>query len=344
MKKIFGFLFLTSTFVANSQSYQGPESMEYDAAGDRWFVANSDNGEIIARSNSGTLSVFASALPSGPHGLEIVGNTLYACSGSRIRGFDLSTGTQTVNVNLGATFLNGITHVGTDLFITDFSAKKIFRFNTLNNSYNEFVSGLAKSPNGIIYDADDNRLVFVNWGTNAPVMAVNLTDSTTSTLTTTTLGNCDGIAMNCSGQFYVASWSPSRISRFENDFVASPVNMNVAGLSSAADIFYNTDEDTLGIPNSGNNTVTFVQYNDCLANSIIEDESSDILLFPNPTNSTVNFKLDYDSQISIFDLSGKNVYSRSLSQGEHSIWINELSDGLYFFKTDKSQQKLFILR
>jgi hypothetical protein len=337
--------FLSLGIVAGAQSYNGPESIEYDAANDRWMVANSGNGEIIARANDGTLTVFASGLATGPYGMEIVGNTIYACDGGRIKGYDLTTGAQVTNVNLGGTFLNGITHVGTDLFITDFSVKEVIRFNTLNNSFNDFVTGLSRTPNGIIYDDINNRLVMVNWGTNAPIIGINLTDSTYSTLATTTLGNCDGIAMNCSGQFYVASWSPSRISRFDNDFVAAPVNMNVTGLSSAADIFYNQVEDTLGIPNSGNNTVKFVQYNDCLSLGVEESNSVSFQLFPNPANEMIFIQAENEnSQMVIADQTGRIIVNEKMISSSYSFDVSLFSSGIYFVTIDNFTQKLFIQR
>lgn len=335
----------TSLIELKAQSYSGSESVEYDAVGDRWFVSNTTSHEIIARANDGTLTVFASGLVSGPHGIEIVGNTLYACSGGSLKGFDLSTGSQTVNVNLGGSFLNGITHRGTDLFITDFSNKEIIRFNTLNNSYNDFITGLTKTPNGIIYDDINDRLVMVNWGSNAPIIGINLADSTYATLTTTTLGNCDGIAMNCTGQFYVASWSPNRISRFENDFVAAPVNMNVTGLSSPADIFYNTTEDTLGIPNSGNSTVKFVQYSNCLSLGVEENNVVSFQVFPNPANEMVFIQSENENaQMIITDQVGKVLVNEKMISNSHSFNVSQFPSGIYFITIDNFTQKLLIQR
>lgn len=339
------FAFLSFGIVSIAQTYSGPESVEYDVVGDRWLVSNTTSHEIIARSNSGALTVFASGLVSGPHGLEIVGNTLYACSGGSLKGFDLSTGSQTVNVNLGGSFLNGITHRGTDLFITDFSNKEIIRFNTLNNSFNDFITGLTKTPNGIIYDDINDRLVMVNWGTNAPIIGINISDSTYATLATTTLGNCDGIAMNCSGQFYVASWSPNRISRFDNDFVSAPVNMNVTGLSSPADIFYNQVEDTLGIPNSGNSTVKFVQYNDCSTQSIDEEMGTIFNIFPNPANEMIFIQSEKEnSQMIISDQVGKIIANEKMISNSHSFDVSQLPSGIYFITIDNFTQKLLIQR
>lgn len=336
------FLFSLTLF---AQTYNGPESVEYDAAGDRYFISNTGTGSILARDNSGNLTTFASGLTSGPHGLEIVGNTLYACSGGTIKGYDLSNGNQIVNVNLSGTFLNGITHKGTDLFITDFSAKKVYRFNTLNNSFNVFITGLTKTPNGIIYDDINDRLVMVNWGSNAPVIEINLSDSTYSTLTATTLGNCDGIAMNCSGQFYVASWSPARISRFENDFVATPVNMNVSGLNSPADIVYNQTEDTLAIPNSGNNTVTFVQYNDCASVGIDETVKTNFSFYPNPSNGIIQLKGNFtNDKITIRNIIGEIVYQTNANGSLCKIDLSSHDNGVYFITLNNQQTEKLILQ
>lgn len=318
---------------SQAQSLNGPESVEYDDVNQRWLISNNGSGEILQRAQDGTLSVFASGISSGPHGLEIVGTSVFACDGSNLKEYSLSGGVLLNNVNLGATFLNGITHDNNgNLFITDFSAKKIYRYTISSGQFNVYVTGLAKSPNGIIFDEDDNRLVFVNWGANAPVMAVQLSDSTVSTLTATTLGNCDGIAMNCQNQFYVSSWSPNRISRFENDFVAAPVNMNVSGLSSPADIYFAQTLDTLGVPNSGNNTVGLHPFASCL-NVGISTEDMEHPLFSAQLLSSTSLLISMtnnDSKmksIEIVDLSGRMIFQKSTSSSQETI---QLHSGLYF--------------
>ena len=50
------------------------------------------------------ISIFVSNVGSGPHGLEIVDNILYACSGGRLKGYDLDNGNQVLNFNHNNTF------------------------------------------------------------------------------------------------------------------------------------------------------------------------------------------------------------------------------------------------
>lgn len=249
-----------SLFDAGAQSLSGPESIEYDAAHNRYLISNSDNGQILARNANGVLSVFKSGISPNPYGLEILGNTVYACCSGFIKGFDLETGNQVFNLNLGATFLNGITTDGLfNLFATDFTGKKIYRIKPTSNTYNVMVSNLAQSPNGICYDQANNRLVFVNWGSNAPIKALSLSDSLVSTLTTTNLGNCDGIVWNGLDTWYVSVWTGQKVMKFDANFAAGPI-LVANGLSSPADIDYNLEGDSLAIPNSGNNTITFIGF------------------------------------------------------------------------------------
>lgn len=255
---LFAFIFTAAIY---SQSYSGPESVEWDAANNRWLISNTTSHAILARSQSGTLTTFVPTTTNGPHGLEILGNVLYACCSGSIKGYDLTTGTQVFTMNLGASFLNGLTTDGDSvLYATDFSNKDIFRINPTTNKYYTLSSNTTTTPNGIIYDGANNRCIFIAWGTNAPIKAIGLNPPyTISTITTTTLGNCDGITIDHLGYYYVTAWSNNRMNRFANDFTGGYTVMNSFVLSSPADIDCKFDViDTVGVPNAGNNTCTFI--------------------------------------------------------------------------------------
>ena len=260
MKHFFIFAAFIFSLSLGAQTYNGPESIEYDASNNRYLISNTSGGNILARSASGTLTVFKSGISPAPYGLEILNNVVYACCSGFIKGYSLTNGTQVFNLNTGATFLNGITSDGLNtLFATDFSGKKIYRINTQSTTFNVMASGLTLSPNGIVYDQAHNRLVFVNWGSNAPIKALSLSDSVVTTLATTTLGNCDGLAWNGLDTWYVSVWTGQKIVKFNADFSTAAVTV-ATSMSSPADIYYNTHTDTLAIPNSGNNTVSFIGF------------------------------------------------------------------------------------
>lgn len=257
-------LLITCSVVA--QSYNGPESVDYHQGSDRYFISNTGLGQILERDNEGNLSVFASNM-SGPHGLEVVGDTLFACSGSNLRAFDVNTGAQIINYPMGGQFLNGITHKGDNIFVSDFSAKRIYRYHIPSNTHNLFTT-VSKTPNGVLYDDIFDRLLVVCWGNNAPIYEISLSDSSYTTLSTTNLGNCDGIGMNDCGEYYVSAWSTNAVHKFSNDFSSDEIVVNQ--LSSPADIYYNRSSDVLAIPNSGDDTVDFLEQAECVGTILFE--------------------------------------------------------------------------
>jgi Secretion system C-terminal sorting domain len=337
MKKITCLLFFALVSFAFGQSYNGPESVEFDYANNRWLIGNKNNGTVIARDMNGNFSAFVSGMTSGPYGIEILGNTLYCCyNGGSIRGFDLTSGAQVFNLNLGATFLNGICSDGvSNLFVTDFSAKKIYRVNVLNNSFNVFVTGLPKSPNGIIFEGANQRLVFVNWGASAPIQQVALSDSSVTTLVTTALSNIDGIAADAYGNYYVSTWGNNTIRRYSSNFTVGPTTV-VTGLSSPADLFYNTVTDTLAIPNSGTlNNVVWVGFGSTLTTQNVDADNSGVKIFPSPSEERFTIDADFIIEtVRIFDVSG-----RILMENNYYLRVKEqisieahLPDGIYLLE------------
>jgi streptogramin lyase len=336
MKKILLALALFSALPVSGQTLNSPESLEFHSGSQQWFISNRAAHTILKRASDGTLSTFASGLGTGPHGMEIIGDRMFVCDGANLREYNIITGALVATTNLGATFLNGITHDNNNnLYITDFSAKTIYRFNITNNAYNLYVTGLAKSPNGIIFDEDDDRLVFVKWGSAAPIMAIDMSDSSVTTLTTTSLGNIDGIAMDCQGNFYVASWSPNRITRFDNDFTGAGTNMGYTGLSSPADIYFAQDTDSLGVPNSGNNTVSFFHIASCQSSVSVEEHTvSSLTVFPVAGGYGINTSgFSGIQQVEIYDLNGKLIRQMSTANTRidvmlpNGFFVLRISDG-----------------
>jgi len=335
-------MLITWSNIADAQVFNSPESVEFDYARNRWLISNNGSGEILSKnSSSGELTVFASNIPSGPHGLEIIEDTVYACDGGTLKAFNLNTGEQIFSQSLGASFLNGITKdTSKNLYITDFSAKKIFRFNAKNRSFSTLAANTVSTPNGIIFDLPNNRCVFVNWGSAAPVKAIDIATGTISTLATTTLGNCDGIAKDGAGNYYISSWSGgSKITRFNPNFTSSSTVVST-GLSSPADICYNLLTDTLAVPNSGSgNTVTFHYFGSTTATQPLE-EPMNLRIFPNPASKWVQMtfsRLAQADHAELLDAQGRQVHGFNfepmvLGSSPTLVDVSALSPGIYFVK------------
>jgi len=333
--------------IINAQTLSGPESIEFDPNDGKYFVGNNTSGTIVKLSPNGTLQSYATGVASGPHGLELVADTLYVCDGANLKMLNRTTGATIALVSMGGSFLNGITHKGNNLYITDFSAKKIHRFDLTTRQHNIFASTInSKTPNGIIYDDIDDRLVYCCWGTNAPVHAISFDDSTVTQIGTTTLGNCDGISMNCSGDFYIASWSPNRVSKFSHTFTG-PATFMTTGISSPADIYYNRDQDSLYVPNSGNNTVRKAGDLSCLISlEEYNNETNDGVFYPNPVKDKLNFRkedLSEKNTCVVYNLQGKEVMRAEISATEPILDVSELKCGMYYAIVKGAKSKVYKL-
>ena len=311
MKKAVLYLIIIP-IIGFTQSYNGPESIEYNPSNGNYFISNSGNGQILELDNN-NLNVFVDNLNVGPHGLELiedyideklVGQILFACSGGELYGYDIN-GNEVLNHDLDGSFLNGITKkydpfTGEfDLFITDFSDKKLYRYNIQENTHYEICS-FSKNPNGVYYDSMNDRLIVVCWGWNAPIYEIDLISETYSTLINTGLSNLDGIGMDQCGNFYVSAWSSNAIHKYSSDF--STEEIIITGLNNPADIYYNQYDNIIAIPNSGNNTVDFV-FSSCDNNLVSETKKDPIviqqfdLLSRQNTQTNFNIKLYNDGSV-----------------------------------------------
>ena len=357
--------------VTQTASYNGPESVDYDSASNRYFISNSSNGQILEMDCQGNLSVFVSDIDGGPHGLEVVGNQLFACSGSKLKAYDLSTGEENLDINLNAVFANGITHKGNDVFVSDFSGTKIYRYNIESNQFNIYIDNFPSTPNGIFYDNIQDRLLVVSWFGNAPIYEINMADSTYAIVKETNLGSCDGIAMDNNGDFYVSAWSNNAIHKFNSDFSGNPTNV-LNAMNQPADIYFNRDLNVLAVPNSGNNTVVFEgfgtntsyncvddqcqelndqsgQFNTmeccqeyCQTTSSIEENAIHQNVFPNPVLSGADlFFHTIAQEIELYDLNGRLLMNIK-NNNQSSIKLPNLQSGIYILSYDNKTTKLIV--
>lgn len=365
MFKIFIFFSAFLFFAANIfTQYTSPESVTFDSVYNRWLITNS-GGVIKQRNNAtGVVTDFAPA-GSGSHGIRIYNGRAYACAGNTIRGFSLATGTQEFSVQLtGASFLNGL---GIDqntgiAYISDFTGQRIYKLNLNTQAWWIYVPSAGGQPNGVYADSPRKRLLICYWGTNAAVKQVNLADSTLTTITNTGYNNCDGIYLDKYDNVYISSWSPSpaKILRYDINFTLPVAIVINSGLSNPADIYINKTGDTLGVPNSGNNTVTFHNIGNI---SGIQQVNSNIpqkfLLnqnYPNPFNpaTRISFDISESSQavkLSVFNTLGQRVsllVNEFLTAGSYEIDFNaeNLPSGVYYYRLDTkkfSETKKMIL-
>ena len=320
------YLFLFNQLFA--QSYNTPESVDYHIGTSSFLISNSGNGQILTDDGLGNLNTLATGVGTGPYGLEVIGDLVYACSGGRLKAYNVLNGNQTLNHNINGQFLNGITHKGNDLFITDFSAKKLFRYNILSGNHNLFAS-FNSTPNGVVYDYFLDRLIVVGWGGSAPIWEVNLSDSSVSVLANTNHTNIDGIAVDPCGNYYVSVWGNNAIYQYDANF--NNPQILLTGQNQPADIFYENSSQTLAIPNSGNNTVNFISINCTPSNLFGEYKIQSSYVSKNYLHCEEGIK-------SLYNSTGQLIWKKTGSK----INVEFLPSGIYILKSKTKSEKIYI--
>lgn len=343
MQRILALSLVLAPFALAAQ-YNGPESVEYDAAGDRYFISNTGNGIIKQRDQAGVVTDFASVSPA-PYGIEIMGDALYACNGGSVKGYALSNGMQVFNRSLGGSFLNGITTDGAFLYVTDFSAMRIYKVDPIANSHSTLVSNTLGTPNGIVHVPGTDMLLVAFWGSNAPVKAFHRTTGALISSVATSLMNIDGITLDCYGRVLLASWSPDRITAF--DWGASPpvfTDLMVPGMNNPADIDFDAVHNRICIPNTATNSVTLFDL-DCSMGLVETELHEPLRAVPNPATDLLRIEpaLDRDEAYILLDARGLLVGGGSLRQGA-LLDISKLSAGPYIIELTRTGQRVRVVK
>lgn len=244
-------------FPCRAQLLNEPESIVFDNAQLRYLVSNKGDGKIIQMTKGGQ-TVFADD-QSSIRGLHILGDNLYAASDAGVVGYDLTKGTKALTVAIpGQNFLNDITSVGESiLYVTDTGAGKIYKVNPIAGTFTTAVDGLT-SPNGIYYDAPNNRLIVCYWRNNSPIDAVSLADANVSTIVNTTFNLLDGIAEDSDGRFYVSCGGTNTVYRYDASF-DDPPEVFSTGHDGPADIYVNRTAHLLMVPNLNADSIDDVE-------------------------------------------------------------------------------------
>ncbi len=348
--KILSTILCAMTFMVGiSQSYQSAESVAYDQANDRWLVANGSN--IIIDDGNGNLSFFGNG--SATHGMEILGNILFAIDSNVIRGYDLNTATEVMSLTInGVGFLNGMANDGIDqLYVTDFSQGNIHQIdvsNINNPTSNQIVSNTGQSPNGILYDGANNRLLFVTFTSNASIRQVDLVDNSVSDIVSNTgLGNIDGITYSETlDEYYVSSWSPATITRYNNDFTTSSI-VDTPGINNPADIDIDDINGIVGVPIFNDVLFTEVGQTAAIDEVLLDKIQFSISENPVSTSSRISFTLQETTNVamSLYSIDGKlvrNLFSENNSIGEKQVLLkaSSISSGMYLLNIRLNNQIL----
>ncbi len=344
--------------ISHAQYFNHPESIVYDTLNSRYSVSNNGSGMIVQFTPTDTS--FTSF--EGSTGITIADNILYTVRGvNGIRGYDLATGDTVLSVTItGASMLNDpAADLQGNLFITDYNGNKIYKLNRQTGLYSIFVPGGLNYPNGILFDQENNRMLFVE-SLGGKIKAVNLADSTVTTVLSGGYGSMDGITMDGAGNIYVSSWATNSVYRYEGKTFSSPPTPVSSGHQGPADIYFNPKANVIAVPNFNGNYISFIELQPtAVKNQPIQTPGEFHLEqnYPNPFNpsTTISFNIPSRSFVllKIFDLIGRDVatiVSEELSAGNHTKrWdATGMPSGVYFYRLEAGKftetKKLVLLR
>jgi len=341
MKK-FSFILYISLASLNliAQSYTNAESAEYDPVNNQWLVSNGNR--IIADDGDGNLSFFGTG--PGNLGIEVLGNTVFVSVGTGIVGYDLTTTEQVMNLTIpGVNFLNGLTNDNVStLYSTSFTTDEIYAIDVsdLDNPTSTLLaSNTGNSPNGILFDQVGNRLLYGTFTNPARIMQVDLSTNTVSEILTSNLAQFDGFEDDDQGNFYVSSFNPPQITRYNSDFSVVET-VSTPALNSPADIGLNMQTNILAIPMFSD--VIFVNL-ETLSITDTSEEQLQFGLSSNPINDRTfaqfNLSQPEDITLNLYDIHGRLISTLLEGQqemGTHKVLFTglSLSAGTYFLNIE----------
>ena len=238
----------------------GPETILFDEARDRYLVSNMNTGNVVQIDRYGSYTVFYSGIMSHCYGLHIVGDTLFAGSNFNtvqqgVVMLDLNTGEYLGKIRpAGMQFANDIASDSSgNIYVTDTFANKVFKIR-LSDMLSSDLTTIV-TPNGIYYDAvNDRLLVAVN--TNSPVWAVNPVTGDLSAASAF-YSVYDGFDEDRRHHLYATDSDLGVVFRFDSTLMAERVVVS-SGHNVPEGIDFNILHSTLAVPNLFGNTIDFL--------------------------------------------------------------------------------------
>ena len=140
------------------------------------------------------------------------------------------------------------------------------------------LQNLDPIPGGISYDGDNNRLIFLIFVDNAPILAYNLASGNIDTLINTNINQPDAICRDLNGNYYITSFADNIVYRFDSNFAFSPEIIST-GHSQPSGIGYNLSGNIIGVTNYNINSVDLINLSPNNVDFQLNNTPIDFFLF-----------------------------------------------------------------
>jgi len=340
MELFLSFFLTMFTFLSFSLSAQNllnkPEHVVWDQINHRYLVTNYGNGKIVAIDTLGNQQVVIQGIP-GCLGIHIVDTTIFITQGTHIHLYGLQSLAllQTLTLDV-SNWIDGMTHDTSGNLYAAENSGKVHKVRLSDLTDTVIVNGgLPSHPQDLAYDPAGNRLLLVCWGTNSPIVAIDLETYAVSDLVATTSGQYDGIVRDNCGDLYVTSWmNGGRVYKWEPPYT-SGAEVFSQGHAGPAGLALNEEKQMLAVPNFNGNTVSYLSL---IPTGVAEPSAK-------PEIRIEGDKLVVNSSsacnILITAINGKQVFLKSYDPGEINLSLKVMLEtqisGIYLLtvQTDK---------
>ncbi|NCA77417.1 MAG: hypothetical protein EOM90_13880 [Alphaproteobacteria bacterium] len=288
-----------------------PEHVAWDQVNHRYLVTNYGNGKIVAIDTLGNQQVAIEGIPNCL-GIHIVDTTIFITQGTHIHLYGLQSlaPLQTLTLYV-SNWIDGMTNDSSGNLYAAENSGKVHKVRLSDLTDTVIVNGgLPSHLQDLAYDPVENRLLLVCWGTNSPIVAIDLETYAVSDLVTTTSGQYDGIVRDTNGDLYVTSWmSGGRVYKWEPPYT-SGAEIFSQGHAGPAGLALNEERQMLAVPNFNGNTVTYLSL---IPTGVVEQSKKPEIRIEGDqlvVNSSTACK------ILITAINGKQVFMESYGPGE----------------------------
>jgi hypothetical protein len=244
--------------------FVAPEAVRYDPDQDVYFVGNWGPGSASETDNNGYISRMK---PDGqienlkfiaggtnrvvlhaPRGMYIVGDTLWVADADAVRGFNRRTGDKVANYDFSGFdrgFLNDVAADATGtVYVTDTGRNKLYKVQGQGGPTVVVADSVLGAPNGITWDAANNRFIIVPFGGYRGIRAWVPGTTTMTDAGMSTGAKYDGVEVLSGGRVLVASQADSSLHLFSGNTGHAIIHT----LGPPADIAVDTKRNRVAVP------------------------------------------------------------------------------------------------
>lgn len=352
---VFSLTFVLSLISSAQVLLHAPQKIVIDVPRNRLLVSNDTiTGDIVQIDSAGNQTFFVQGA-GFIDGMEIVGDTVYGvCKNRKIKAYHLVTKQIVMDKTipgLASKYLSSITSDSAGhLLISCPKLNEIYKLRISDQSwwlyaYNNGLNGLS-NPNGILLEKEQNRILVIGDSQNpALIYAINIADSTVSTLMSTSFNSPDGIVRDKYGYYYVGGYYLPAIYLIDPGFSQPPAQF-FTGTSMVYPTYDERDHSLL-VTHYNSNTWERVPLTTTGFSNIKQlNEFRMSPVTPNPFQSVATIKFELTrhlkTQLDIYDSSGNqvaNLINEEKEPGSYSIsWDgidssgDKVADGIYYLR------------